>query len=111
MGIVNLFPADWRTNVVVLRGGGKDNKGNPLPTEEIPLTNCLIGPRNTNESNDFSMVASTEMALYRDPDPDFQFYSTDRIRVAEGSRMAGEWAVDGRPLEYPLGVHVPLRSE
>lgn len=110
-GIVNSFPADWRTDVVVLRSGGRDAKGNPLPVEEIPVKDCLIGPRNTSESNDFSMVASTEMAIYRDPDPVFSFHATDRIRVPEGQRMAGVWAVDGRPLEYPLGVHVPIRND
>lgn len=109
--IVRSFPADWLTDVVVLRGGGRDAKGNPLPSEEITVRNCLIGPRNTSESGDFSMVVSSEMALYRDPDPEFRFRSTDRIRVPEDARMAGDWAVDGRPMEYPLGVHVPIRSD
>lgn len=109
MSIVRSFPADWLTDVTVIRSGGSDRRGNPLPAEEIHLTDCLIGPRSTSEQ-DGSMVTSTDMALYRDPDPDFSFRSTDRIRVPEGARMAGEWAVDGRPLEYPLGVHVPIRS-
>ena len=109
VGIVGAFPASWRTDVVVLRGGGRDPRGNPLPVEEIPLADCLIGPRSTTEGERF-MVTSTDMALYRDPDPEFSFRSSDRIRVPEGARMAGEWAVDGRPLEYPLGVHVPIRS-
>lgn len=109
-GIVRAFPADWLTDVVVLRGGGRDAKGNPLPSEEIPVTDCLIGPRNTSEE-DGSMVVSSEMALYRDPDPNFRFHSNDRIRVPDDARMAGMWAVDGRPMEYPLGVHVPIRSD
>ena len=109
MSIVRMFPEDWLTDVVVLRGGGRDPRGNPLPVEEIPVSDCLIGPRATSEGEQF-MVTSTDMALYRDPDPEFSFRSSDRIRVPEGQRMAGEWAVDGRPLEYPLGVHVPIRS-
>ena len=111
MSIVRMFPADWLTDVIVLRGGGTDRRGNPLPVVEIEVNNCLIGPRNTAESDNFTMVVSTEMALYRDPDPEFRFHSTDRIRVPDGQRMAEEWAVDGRPLEYPLGVHVPIRSD
>jgi len=114
MGLISLFPVSslpgwWKCDVVVLRGGGRDPRGNPLPTEEIPLADCLIGPRATSEGEQF-MVTSTDMALYRDPDPEFSFRSSDRIRIPEGQRMAGEWAVDGRPLEYPLGVHVPIRS-
>lgn len=106
-----MFPDDWRTDVIVLRGGGTDRRGNPLPIEEIHVSDCMIGPRNTAEVEGFSLVSSTEMALYRDPDPDFRFHGTDRIRIPDGAAMAGEWAVDGRPLEYPLGVKVPIRSD
>ena len=110
MRIVRSFPKEWLTDVVVLRSGGRDPKGNPLPVEEIAVTDCLIGARATSEPGGFSMQVSTEMALYRDPDPEFSFLPSDRIRVPDGSPMAGEWAVDGRAMEFPLGVHVPIRS-
>jgi hypothetical protein len=37
MGIVRRFPKKWRTDVVVLRGGGRDSKGNGV-TSAIGLT-------------------------------------------------------------------------
>jgi hypothetical protein len=102
---VRFFPKNWRTDVVVLRGGGRDPKGNPLPTVEIPVEGCLIGPRSTSEPLDRSDTAESNVALYHDA---FLFLSKDRIRVPEGNRMAGEWSVAGRPGEWPLGVEVPL---
>jgi hypothetical protein len=108
MGIVSRFPRSWRTDVVVLRGGGRDAKGNPLPVTEIPVTGCLIGPRATAEPLDRSDVTSSTAVLYRDPDPGFSFLPADRIRVPSGARMAGTWNVDGRPGEWPHGVEVGL---
>lgn len=104
--IVRRFPKEWRTDVTVIRGGGRDAKGNTLPSQEIPLRNCLIGPRATTEPLDRSDVTSATAVLYRDPG--FTFLPSDRIRVPEGARMAGLWAVDGRPGEWPQGVEVGL---
>jgi len=109
-GIVSRFPAEWRTDVVVLRGGGRDPKGNPLPVREIPLKDCLIGPRTTGEPTDGSNLTSSEMSIYRDPDPSFRFQPSDRIRVPEGALNAGEWSGDGRPQEFPLGVEFPIKA-
>lgn len=106
MGIVSMFPSDWLVDVIVLRGGGKDAKGNPLPTTEIPVTECILGPRATNDPVDRSEVVSATAMLYRDPG--FSFLPADRIRVPVGARMAGEWLVDGRPGEWPHGSEVGL---
>lgn len=94
--------------MVVLRSGGRDDWGNPLPVVEIPKDNCLIAPRSTTDPVDRSDVVNAKPALYRDNEPGFSFLSTDRIRVPEGARMAGEWEVDGLPGEWPFGVEVPL---
>ena len=110
MGIVKRFPKSWRVDVIVLRNGGRDPKGNPRPDEEIPLKDCLIGPRLMNDPVDHSDVSASELYLYRDPDPEFRFRTTDRIRVPSGARMAGDWSVDGRPKEWPLGVEVGLEA-
>lgn len=104
--IVKRFPKEWRTDVTVIRGGGRDAKGNPLPAQEIPLRNCLIAPRATAEPLDRSDVTSSTAVLYRDPG--FTFLPADRVRVPTGARMAGVWAVDGRPGEWPHGVEVGL---
>jgi hypothetical protein len=111
MGIVTSFPASWRTDVVVLRDGGRrDARGNPLPATEIPLPDCMVGPRMSSDTAGRSDTSDSEAALYRDPDPGFRFLPTDRIRVPTGALMAGEWAVDGRPAEWSLGVEVRLRA-
>ncbi|SEI44761.1 hypothetical protein SAMN04487917_101343 [Arthrobacter sp. yr096] len=110
MGIVSMFPKAWRTDVIVLRSGGRDAKGNPKPTSEIPVADCMIGPRMSVDPRSLSDVPDSDIYLYRDPDPDFTFQSTDRIRVPAGKRMAGDWAINGRPAEWPIGVEVGLVS-
>lgn len=104
--LVKLFPKSWLTDVIVLRGGGRDAKGNPLPVSEIPVTGCLIAPRATADPVDRSDVIDGKAVLYRDPG--FTFQSTDRIRVPRGARMAGDWSVEGRPGEWPYGSEVGL---
>lgn len=105
-GIVSRFPKSWLTSVTVVRSGGRDAKGNPLPTSEIPVADCIVAPRATSDPVDRSDVVDGKSVLYRDPG--FRFYSTDLIRVPDGSFMAGDWAVDGRPGEWPFGVEVGL---
>jgi hypothetical protein len=101
-----MYPRSWRTDVIVLRGGGRDAKGNPQPTQEIPVKDCIVGARATAEPVDRSDGFDSKAVLYRDPG--FSFLSTDRVRIPKGARMAGEWSVDGRPGEWPLGVEVGL---
>lgn len=104
--VVKRFLKSWRVDVTVIRGGGRDAKGNPLPSQEIPLHNCIIAPRATADPVDRSDVTSSTAVLYRDPG--FTFLPSDRIRVPDGARMAGLWAVDGRPGEWPDGWEVGL---
>lgn len=106
--LVKRFPKSWLTTVTVLRGGGRDSKGNPLPTQEIELTKCIVGPKDSIELSGPSGVASSTAVLYRDPG--FLFQQTDRIRVPAGNRMAGTWSVDGRPSEWPYGSEVALKG-
>ena len=106
MGIVSRFPRSWRVDVTVLRGGGRDAKGNPLPGQEIPVTGCIVAPRATSDPLDRSDVTASTAVLYRDPG--FTFLPADRIKVPAGKRMAGTWAVDGRPGEWPHGWEVGL---
>lgn len=108
MGIVGSFPPDWLIDVVALRGAGKDPKGNPLPVEEIPVTECLIVDRATRDPVDHSEVITATALMYRDPDPAFSFRPKDRIRVPAGSRHAGEWMVEGRPAVWPEGSEIGL---
>ena len=107
MNVVRRFPRSWLTSVTVIRGGGRDAKGNPLPTTEITRTGVVIAPRATADPVDRSDVTSSTAVLY-DGDGSFIYQSTDRIRVPAGARMAGDWSVDGRPSEWPLGTEIGL---
>jgi len=106
MGIVSRFPRSWRVDVIVIRSGGRDAKGNPLPSQEIAVKDCILGPRATTDPTDHSDVTSSTAVLYRDPG--FTFLPADRIRVPVGKRMAGTWSVDGRPGEWPHGWEIGL---
>lgn len=99
--------ADWHVDVIVIRSGGRDAKGNPLPAQEIPRTGVTVAPRSTEDPLDRSDVASSTAVLY-DEDTSFRYQSTDRIRVPAGTLMAGEWSVAGRPGEWPMGSEVGL---
>ena len=103
---VRRFPKSWLTYVTVLRGGGRDAKGNPLPPTEIMVTGCLVAPRATADPVDRADVVNSTAVLYRDPG--FTFLPDDRIRVPAGARMAGMWSVDGRVGDWPHGVEVGL---
>ena len=107
MNILKRFPKSWRTDVVVIRSGGRDKKGNPLPAQEIPRPSVLVAPRATAEPVVRSDVTSSTAVLY-DDDTSFAYLSTDRIRIPAGARMAGEWSVEGRPGEWPPGTEVGL---
>lgn len=106
MSFVTRFPAEWLTDVVVERSGGRDSRGNPLPVVSLPVTDCLVGQRSTSDPIDRSDVVSGKAILYRDKG--FEFLSTDVVNVPDAHRMGGRWSVDGRPAEWPTGSEVGL---
>lgn len=105
---MRVIPGSWRTDVVVVRSGGRDKRGIPLPSEEFHRPGVLVAPRATSDPVDRSDVTSSTAVLY-DTDVSFRYLSTDRVRVPDGARMAGEWMVDGRPGEWPAGTELGLR--
>lgn len=102
----SFLPDEWNTDVIVLRAGGRDSRGNPRPAQEIPVTGCQITPRSTSEPQGRTDLVDSSAVLIRDG---FTFLSTDRIRVPAGQRMAGEWSIEGRPGEWPGSSEVALR--
>jgi len=108
MSFISTFPPEYLTDVVVLRGGGRDKKGNPITPQEIALAACIVAPGSSFEGDNRSAAATSRAALYRDIDPAFSFQPKDRVRIPQGTRMAGEWALDGLPEEWPMGVEVAL---
>jgi len=102
----SFLPDEWNVDVIVIRAGGRDSRGNPLPGQEIPVTGCQITPRSTSEPQGRTDLVDSSAVLIRDG---FTFLSTDRIRVPAGQLMAGEWSVDGRPGEWPGSSEVALK--
>lgn len=110
MSIVDRFPAEWLTSATVLRGGGKDRNGDPLPAQEIPVDGCLAGWGVTTELTDRTDRTTAQATLYRRRD-DFEWQSTDLIRFPEGAALTGTWAVDGEPKIWPTDVEIGLTRE
>lgn len=102
------LPASWKTDVVVVRSGGRDTRGNPLPAQEIPRKRVLVGQRGTNDPVSDLSDATEDTAVMYDADTTFRYQPTDRIRVPDTSRMSGEWSVKGLPGEWPLGTEIQL---
>lgn len=104
---VHRFP-DWmKCDVDVVRGGGTDNRGNPLPSTTIPRKGVMVAPRATSDPVDRSDVTDGRAVLY-DGDPHFRYRTSDVISIPDGTLMAGRWKVDGRPGEWVLGGEIGL---
>lgn len=101
------LPESWKVPATVVRGGGRDEWGELQPEEQHERPGVLIGKGTTVEANAASSLVETTLTLY-DPDPTFQYLPTDRIVVAEGNLNAGDWAVNGKPFQWPYGSEVPL---
>lgn len=102
---LRLFPQSWKTPVEVTRGGGRDRFNNVLPEQKFTVEECLLAPRATVDPVDLSDVVTSTGVLYH---RDFRFLPKDRLKVPDGARMSGDWAVDGAPNEWPFGVEVKL---
>lgn len=104
---ITLYEQD-AVSVIVVRGGGRDEWGKPTPVQRIPVDGCVFMPRAAEVENQvaWSDAAGNQMLMYQ---KGFQFRSTDRIEVPEGERMAGAWAILGRPAEWPGGSEILLQ--
>ena len=101
---IERLPDSWKTTATLIRGGGRDPRGNPLPTTEEPVQGGIFAPRSTAEPVDRSDLTDATAVLYMPPGATAK--STDRVRVSGRT-----WAVDGEISVWPLGVEVPLRKE
>lgn len=106
------FPSSWRTPVTVERSGGRDPKGNPLPTTEHTVPDCLVSNQTSaEEALSRSDAPETSAWVYAPPGADFT--STDVVVVPESvpPRLwpSGRFQVSGEPDFGPLGTRVPLR--
>lgn len=104
--LVERFPARWLVTVTVVRSGGRDARGNPLPAERIPVKDCLVRWRSSTDPLDRTDLTDSSAVLYRRRG--FDFRSTDQIEVPAGSLAAGTWSVDGDPKRWPDSVELAL---
>lgn len=107
MNLIDAFPADWRCDVKVKRGSGRNKDGDPTPAAVHVVPGCMVGARSTSDPTDRSDLTDTAAVLYALPRADFA--STDTVVVPAEHFMAGTYAVDGDPGFWPLGTEVPLR--
>lgn len=109
MSLLDSMPDEWKVDIVVKRGGGRDRHGNPTPVVPFPRQRVLIAPRNTNDPTDMSEVTDDTAVLYDESMLDgFRYQAGDRIEIADEFFMAGKWLVDGRPGEWFMGTEVKL---
>ena len=46
--VVQYLPPEWLVDVTLKSGGGRDSRGNPLPTVSRVVKECLFAPRATS---------------------------------------------------------------
>ena len=87
-----------RLTVTVIRPGGRDTFGNPLPVTRHEIPGCLIAPRGSGEPGDFSNTVVTGAELFAPPGADL--LAVDRV-VARGVTYevegdVGDWGPGGK---------------
>lgn len=102
---------EWFCDVTVERSGGKDERNNPRPIQTFTWKRVLVGARSTSDPLDFSDLVENRILLYGHRPKDFMPESTDVIIIPEGARMAGRWAVRGRPSDWYVGLELVLDRE
>lgn len=80
--------------VTVLRTGGRDAHGDPLPGSEHEVENCVPAPRQGSESDDRGETVIVGLTLYAPFDADI--LATDQIVIADPA-WAGTYDVVGEP--------------
>lgn len=115
---MSMLPESWKCDVDVVRNGGRDSRGNPLPVQRFTVKRVLVGQSTTLDPVDNSDAPRSRTLLYAEPDAEvtqngakvegFRFESTDVIEVPATARMRGKWAVDGDPGEWPYGTELWL---
>lgn len=80
--------------ITVVRGGGSDQHGDPLPSVEHQIAECTVAPRPGAEDNRQGEVIIVGLTLFAPFDADIA--ATDRVRI-ENPKWAGTYDVVGEP--------------
>ena len=94
------------TDAVLERSGGRDPKGYPLPTVDVPIPQAVFRPVSSRDL-DRNQDPETTAEMILPPDGP-TVTSTDRVRVPTGP-MAGYYQVVGDPAPHPTRTVVDLR--
>lgn len=103
--ILERFPAAWKTDITVTRGG-RDPKGNPLPDVTHVVNGCMVGWRATTDPVDRSDLTADDAIIYAPVGADFR--SGDRLSIPAGPWPSGQWRVAGSAKPWVLGTEVPI---
>lgn len=92
----------WQVVVTIHRSGGRDARGNPLPSVDVPDVPALLKPSSTSDPTDWSEDAAAAADLLLPAGT--QIASTDQVTVTTAGPLAGRWRVDGLPV--PAGDRI-----
>lgn len=98
-----------QVTVELIRTGGRDPRGNPLPSQPPVTIQAIVIPGDTSEPTDLddSTVTKAELLV----DGDLLVTSTDQFRFTLPAALAGMWGVDGDPSPSGARLKVPLRKQ
>lgn len=95
-----------RETVAVLRPGGRDAFGDPLPGTEHDIAGCLFAPRGSDESDGFANTVITGAQLFAPAAADIR--ATDQVRVRgvvyEVEGDVGDWGRAGVQVALQRGT-------
>lgn len=101
----NLFGGGWPVTVTIHRGGGRDARGNPKPTTDVPDVPAVITPKSTSDPSDWSEDPAAAATLHLPGGT--QISSTDQVTVHD-TFLAGRWRIDGLPTPEGPRVQAPI---
>jgi len=82
--------------VTVLRSGGHDRYGNPLPEEEHEIPGCAVAPGTTEDVSGRDPRTTVDYTVLAPAGTDV--LGQDRIRLP--APWGGTWQVDGEPRHF-----------
>lgn len=97
------MPDEWRTDVVIHRGGGRDRFNNPLPEVSLDAHGCTVGWRGTADPLDFSELSADQATLYQEDEDGVEWLPSDRVMIPDGPWPSGTFVVAGRPKHWEAG--------
>jgi len=94
---VGLPGARYLEDLTVLRPGGQDDYGDPLPETALPLPGCVVVPRvGSRELRDRRDTVIAGIEVYAPLDGPTRVRPTDVLLRADGTR----WHVEGEPEQW-----------